>query len=256
LSNSKQGAGDEYKSSLFKKKRLQKILSDHGVVSRREAERMILEGRVHVNGIQATLGQSAEFGIDDITIDGVTLAAGDEPVYIMLNKPRGYITTVNDEKGRKTVMSLIRDVDTRVYPIGRLDMNTEGLLLLTNDGDFANTIAHPSYEKRKTYEVKVRGDARKIVQLMRLPIKIDDYMIQAKEVSLSKITEDGGVIRITITEGRNRQIHKMCAVCGAKVQTLKRVSVGTLKLGSLKPGQWRYLTGEEVHSLWSKKALP
>jgi len=224
-------------------------MSAHGVTSRREAEKMILQGRVTINGVQATLGQSAQFGLDEISVDGAILNNVNKPVYLMLNKPRGYITTVSDDRGRKTVMSLVQDVNTRVYPVGRLDINTDGLLLFTNDGEFANTVAHPSNNKLKTYEVRVRGDVHEAVRLMRFPIEIDGCNVQAKEAILSNVTVDGGVLIITVSEGRNRQIHKMCATCGLFVKTLKRLSIGTLKLGSLKSGQWRYLTAEEVASL-------
>ena len=235
--------------SDMKPERLHKILSANGVASRREAERMILQGRVRVNGVQATLGQSAEFGVDSISVDGVPLTVGDEKVYIMLNKPCGYVTTLSDEKGRKTALSLIADVSVRVYPVGRLDMNSEGLLLLTNDGSFANTIAHPSYNKQKTYEAEVRGDARKAARLLKQPIEIDKHTVQAVKVELSKLTSSGGILKITVQEGRNRQIRRMCAACGVSVHSLKRISIGTLKLGKLKTGQWRYLTGEEVNKL-------
>ena len=249
MNRGKQVRSDGINCFVSKPERLQKILSAHGVASRREAEKMILEGRVRINGVPATLGQSAELGLDEISVDDLPLAAADEPVYIMLNKPRGYVTTSSDEQGRKTVMSLVQDVGIRVFPIGRLDMNSGGLLLLTNDGEFANIVAHPSYNKFKTYEVKVRGDAQRAALLMRKPIEIDNHTVQAKKVELSKVTEVGGVLKITVSEGRNRQIRKMCAACGVSVQTLKRISIGTLKLGSLKPGLWRHLTEEEVQSL-------
>jgi len=229
--------------------RLVKILSAHGVASRREADRLIHEGRVCVNGITAVTGQKAEFGSDLITVDGITLAAGDEPVYIMLNKPRGYITTKRDDRGRKTVMSLVDDVGSRVYPVGRLDMDSEGLLLFTNDGNFANTVAHPSYNKEKEYEVIVCGDVRKAVSLLRQPIEIDNHVVRAVRIKLLQTTADGGTLKITVTEGRNRQIRKMCAASGVRVKTLRRISIGKLELGNLKSGQWRYLTGEEVESL-------
>ena len=232
-----------------KQERISKILSAHGIVSRREAERLILEGRIHVNGTPAVLGQTAEFGLDLITVDGIQLDPVDEHVYLMLNKPRGYITTARDERGRKTVMSLVEDVGLRVYPVGRLDMDSEGLLLFTNDGKFANTIAHPSYDKEKTYEAKVRGDAKKAASLLKHPIEIDKRTVQAVKIELLNITADGGVLKITVIEGRNRQIRRMCAACGVSVKTLRRISIGKLMLGDLKSGQWRYLTGEEVRSL-------
>jgi len=229
--------------------RLQKILSSQGAASRREAEKMILEGRVLVNGVPAKLGQSAEFGSDHITLDGVELAAVSEHVYIMLNKPCGYITTVRDDRGRRTVMDLIADAGTKVYPVGRLDMNTEGLLLFTNDGEFANTVAHPSHDVKKTYEAKVIGDVQKAVGSLRQPIEIDNCTVEAVKVELHKETINGGVLRITVIEGRNRQVRKMCAACGVKIIALKRISIGALRLGKLKTGQWRHLSVEEVQAL-------
>jgi len=229
--------------------RLQKILSAYGVSSRRAAEKMILEGRILVNGIQATLGQSAQFGVDLITVDGVPIIGELEPVYIMLNKPCGYITTVSDEKDRKTVMSLVADTVTRVYPVGRLDINSEGLLLFTNDGEFANKIMHPSNEKEKVYEVTVQGDAQKALELLRQPVEIDGHTVRAVKVELVSASSNAGTLYITVVEGRNRQIRKMCTACGVRVKTLKRISVGTLMLGDLKAGTWRHLTKEEVRSL-------
>ena len=225
--------------------RLQKILSAHGAASRREAERLIQDGRVTVNGIKAELGQSAEFGIDEIAIDGKLLEPVDELVYIMLNKPRGYVTTVSDERGRKTVMELVSDVGARVYPVGRLDLNSEGLLLMTNDGQFANAVAHPSFNNTKIYEVRVRGDAETAVTRLCQPIMIDSHLVVASDARLIKHTADGGVLSISIVEGRNRQIRKMCNECGLYVQSLKRVSVGALKLGALGTGKWRHLTAAE-----------
>jgi len=229
--------------------RLQKILSAQGIASRRKAEQMILDGRVHVNGIQAVPGQSAVSGLDDITVDGVSVSASGKRVYIMLNKPCGYITTLSDESGRKTVMDLLTDIDERIYPVGRLDTDSEGLLLFTNDGEFANSVMHPSNNVKKTYEVKVNGDVRTAVNLLRQPVETDDKTVHAEKVELLKIDDNGGILTITIIEGRNRQIRKMCTACGLKVRSLKRISIGTLKLGGLKSGQWRHLTGEEVKSL-------
>jgi len=226
--------------------RIQKIISAHGIASRREAEMMILNGRVTVNGIQATLGQQAQLPQDEIAIDGMPLNPKDAPIYIMLNKPRGYLTTLKDDRGRKTVKDLVADVGTRVYPAGRLDMDSEGLLILTNDGRFANAVMHPSNNKAKTYEVRVRGDVETGTARMRLPMEIDAYTIRPAEVELKAQTADGGVLYVTIREGRNRQIRKMCAQCSLAVLSLKRISIGSLALGTLKPGKWRYLTQEEV----------
>ena len=229
--------------------RIQKILSAHGVASRREAERMIREGRVHINGIPALIGQSADFARDQITLDGAPLVPRGDLIYIMLNKPRGFVTTRSDERGRKTVMSLVEDLDAKVYPVGRLDINSEGLLLMTNDGQFANAVAHPSHGKVKTYEVHVRGDAAGAAKLLRAPIAIDEHIVKASEVSILERSEDGGILSISIVEGRNRQIRRMCDCCGLKVLYLKRVSIGALKLGSMRPGEWRHLTETERRSL-------
>jgi len=229
--------------------RLQKILSAHGIASRREAERMILAGRVSVNGIIATLGQSAQFGKDDILVDDVPLGVKNKQEYLMLNKPRGYLTTVSDIRGRKTVMELIKDVHCRVYPVGRLDMDSEGLLLFTNDGDFANSIMHPSFNKQKTYEVEVIGDVCNAVDLLHHPVMIDNKTVRALRVSLLKKTDTGGILSISIAEGRNRQVRKMCFKCGVTVTSLKRTSIGSLELGDLQSGKWRYLNDEEVSAL-------
>ena len=229
--------------------RIQKILSAHGVASRREAERMILAGRVTVGGVTAALGQSAEVGVDEIAVDGVPLAPKEALVYIKLYKPRGYVTTMSDERGRKTVRSLVSDAGVRVYPVGRLDINSEGLLLMTNDGEFANMVMHPSYCKVKTYEVTVDGDASASVARMRRPMEIDGHQVHAASVKMIRRTDGGGVFRIAISEGRNRQIRKMCEQCGLRTLSLKRISIGTVTLGSLKSGQWKHLTEDERQSL-------
>jgi len=226
--------------------RLQKLLAACGVASRRGAEKLILEGRVKVNGVTAGLGQSAVLYLDSITVDGVKITGKDKRIYLMLNKPCGYLTTKRDQRGRKTVMELVADVGMHIFPVGRLDKDSEGMLLFTNDGEFANVIMHPSFGKQKVYEVDVRGDVQNAVSLLKLPVKIDDHTVHACNVELKKVTMDGGTLLITIIEGRNRQIRKMCTVCGVPVKTLKRISIGTLELGDLQPGKWRYLTDDEV----------
>ena len=242
---------DELKKTVSTKpERLQKILSANGISSRREAEKMISDGRVIINGLVATLGQCAIPGVDEILVDGETLAYVDKFIYLMLNKPLGYLSTVKDERGRLTVMELVSDAGGRVYPVGRLDLNSEGLLLFTNDGDFANAVMHPSYNINKTYEVKVRGDIKKSAELLRLPISIDSYTVHALDIKIAEETEKGGRLLIKITEGRNRQVRKMCAACGLTVDGLKRVSIGDLELGDLETGKWRKLTEEEVTGLW------
>ena len=219
------------------------------MTSRREAEKMILAGRVAVNGVTAVLGQTAVAGIDEIAVDGVPLEPKGGLIYIMLNKPRGYITSMNDERGRKTVMDLVADVGARVYPVGRLDLNSEGLLLMTNDGQFANAVAHPSNNKKKTYDVGVRGDVSDAEELLSRAIDVGAHTVQAVSVALIKRTAEGGVLRITINEGRNRQIRNMCLKSGLAVHSLKRIKIGALELGSLRTGQWRHLTGEEKKAL-------
>lgn len=225
--------------------RLQKILSARGVASRRAAEKMIEEGRVTVNGLSAQLGQTADPDVDEILLDGKPLPAGSEYVYILLHKPRGYVTTLSDEKGRKTAAELVADCGVRVYPVGRLDMDSEGLLLFTNDGEFANKLMHPKHEIDKAYLTWVeRFSENSIVQLQK-PIELDGYRIRAPKVRVVK----PGLLEITIHEGRNRQVRRMCEAAGMQVTRLKRVREGKLSLGDLPLGQWRYLTEEEVKSL-------
>jgi len=226
--------------------RIQRLLSAGGVSSRRGAEKLIISGRVTVNRIPVKLGQRVDPELDEIAVDGIPLAPAGDPVYLMLNKPRGYITTMNDERGRKSVMCLVGDAGVRVFPVGRLDMDSEGLLLMTNDGKFAHAVAHPSGNKTKIYEVCVEGDAAGSVTVLREPMVIDAVTIKADSVMLVKRQPSGGILRIAVFEGRNRQIRKMCAKCGLKVTSLKRVAIGNLELGSLRTGQWRHLTAEEV----------
>ncbi|MCL2248466.1 MAG: rRNA pseudouridine synthase [Oscillospiraceae bacterium] len=229
--------------------RISKIISAHGLASRREAERMISRGDVTVNGEVAILGQSADVSCDVIAVNGVELKAKDAPVYIMLNKPCGYLSTARDERGRKTILELVSDVGVRVYPVGRLDLDSEGLILLTNDGEFANNVAHPSGEKVKTYRVEVVGDISEAYKQLGAPIEIDGYTVSAVNVKILSHKGDRGVLSISIAEGRNRQIRKMCSVCRLKVFSLRRVSIGELELGALESGKWRYLTDSEVASL-------
>ena len=229
--------------------RLQKILSGRGVASRRAAEKMITDGRVTVNGRVAALGESADPDVDEIMLDGSLLPSLSENVYILLHKPRGYVTTVSDDRGRKTVMELVEDCPVRVYPVGRLDMDSEGLLLLTNDGAFANALMHPSHNVDKTYEVWVTGYHTTALALLERPITLDGYTIRKPDVKL--LREDGSKAKllVTIHEGRNRQIRRMCETANMQVTRLRRVSEGALKLGDLPLGKWRYLTKEEQEKL-------
>lgn len=229
--------------------RLQKILSGRGVASRRTAEKMIADGRITVNGRVALLGESADPDIDEILLDGRALPSPSGNVYILLHKPRGYVTTVSDDRGRKTVMELVQDCPARVYPVGRLDMDSEGLLLLTNDGEFANALMHPRHNVDKTYEVWVTGYHQAAAALLARPISLDGYTIRKPEVKL--LWEDGRKAKflVTIHEGRNRQVRRMCEAADMQVTRLRRISEGNLKLGDLPLGKWRYLTDEEKNVL-------
>ena len=230
--------------------RLQKILSGRGICSRRKAEEYITAGRVCVNGITAKLGDIADPELDEILLDGKPLPSASEYVYIMLHKPRGYVTTLSDEKGRKNAAQLVADCGTRVYPVGRLDMDSEGLLLFTNDGEFANLLMHPKHEVNKTYRVIVRGFSAAGLENLKQPVTLDGYTIRKPEVKLLKMLPDGKVVlSVTIHEGRNRQVRRMCDLAGMRVTRLIRMSEGTLRLGNLPLGKWRYLTPAEVELL-------
>ena len=229
--------------------RLQKILSARGVASRRKAEELLLAGRVSVNGRIAALGDSADADVDRILVDGTELPSAGERVYMMLNKPRGYVTTLSDEKGRPTVAQLVADCGVRVYPIGRLDYDSEGLLLLTNDGEFANRLMHPKQQISKHYEVWVSGYHDAAPVLLRRPIELDGYRIRPPKVKLLWADGAKAKLLVTIHEGRNRQIRRMCEAAGMQVTRLRRIGEGTLTLGVLKPGTWRYLTEEELAEL-------
>lgn len=230
--------------------RLQKILSGRGVCSRRKAEEYITAGRVRVNGITAKLGDIADPELDEILLDGKHLPSASEYVYIMLHKPRGYVTTLSDEKGRKNAAQLVADCGTRVYPVGRLDMDSEGLLLFTNDGNFANQLMHPKHEVNKTYHVVVTGYSPENLEKLAQPVTLDGYTIRKPEVELLKMMADGrAVLAVTIHEGRNRQVRRMCDLAGMCVMRLIRMSEGTLRLGNLPLGKWRYLTPAEVERL-------
>ena len=232
------------------KERLQKILSGRGVCSRRKAEELITAGRVTCNGITAKLGDAADPEVDEILVDGKPLPSRNEYVYIMLNKPRGYVTTLSDEKGRPNAAQLVADCGVRVYPVGRLDMDSEGLLLFTNDGDFANRLMHPKHEVDKTYRVLVQGYSDENLERLKQPIELDGYTIRTPGVKLLRTRDKGQAqLLVTIHEGRNRQVRRMCDGAGMKVLRLQRISEGDLKLGNLESGKWRYLTPEEVASL-------
>lgn len=234
--------------------RLQKIISSSGLMSRRAAEKYIEEGRVTVNGTVAALGTKADISADEILVDGKKLNAKSEKKYVMLHKPKGYVTTMKDEKGRKDVTELVKDAGERLYPVGRLDMYSEGLLILTNDGDFANSLMHPSYGFSKTYRTWVQGeDIGLAVEYLREPMELEGSVVCAESVDIEQVFPKTAVLLITISEGRNRQVRRMCESCGLKVKKLLRISEGPLELGTLKSGEWRYLTETEVECILKRK---
>lgn len=229
--------------------RLQKIIAGRGVCSRRKAETLITEGRVTCNGRVCILGDSADPAKDEIRIDGVPLPEQGGRVYIMLHKPRGFVTTLSDEKGRKNAAQLVRDCGERVYPVGRLDMDSEGLLLFTNDGEFANRLMHPSHEVDKCYRTFVTGYTESSLERMKLPIELDGYRIRKPEIRLVWHRDDKAELEIVIHEGRNRQVRRMCAAAGMHVTRLIRIREGKLALGDLPKGKWRSLTEDEIRQL-------
>lgn len=236
--------------------RVQKYIADCGLMSRRKAEEEILAGRIKVNGERVEQGRKIVPGIDMVEYLGkpVVRAADTRYVYIMLNKPKGYVTTMNDELGRKCVASLVADVGCRVYPCGRLDLESEGLLLLTNDGALANRLMHPSHHIPKLYTVKVKGKITE-KQLFRLnsPMSIDGYEIQPAVVRIISMKDEETTLGVTLFEGRNRQIRKMCEQTGLEIKSLKRTAIGTITLGNLKPGTWRHLSRAQVDYLKNYK---
>lgn len=227
--------------------RLQKYLALSGIASRRAAEKMITDARVSVNGkIVTELGTKVtEF--DDVAVDGQSCRAQTKKVYIMLNKPTGYVTTVSDDRQRPTVMDLCGDITERVYPVGRLDFNTEGLLLLSNDGDFTFKVTHPKHKLDKTYEVLVCGKAKKnALHLLQTGVVIDGKKTSPAKVDVAEAGKGSAILTITIHEGRNRQVRKMCQAVGFRVIGLKRIFEGGLSLGNLPLGRWRHLSPAEV----------
>ncbi len=229
------------------KERIQKIISASGIASRRAGEELLRSGRVTVNGVVADVGDSADAQTDLICVDGKPICRPDKKTYIMLNKPRGYVTTLKDEKGRHCVSELVGDVGVRLFPVGRLDMYSEGLLIMTDDGDFANKLMHPSAETEKTYHAWLTGEcSAEALDILRSPLTIDGYRIRPARVEILHKTDEYTMLSITIHEGRNRQIRKMCEAAGVRLNRLKRVSEGSLCLGSLETGKWRYLSDEEL----------
>lgn len=225
--------------------RLQKILSANGVCSRRAAEGWLAAGRVTVNGKPAAVGDKADPDKDDIRVDGRPMKAPEKRTYLMLNKPRGYVTTLSDEKGRKTVADLVQNCGVRVWPVGRLDLDSEGLLILTDDGELTQRLIHPSHEVEKEYHVWVEGDLERALPILRGSMTLDGVPLHPARVQPVK----AGVLSVVIHEGRNRQVRRMCAIAGLKVTRLRRVREGGLTLGNLPVGRWRVLTEGELAQL-------
>ncbi len=230
--------------------RLQKYMADCGVASRRKCEEIIEAGKVKVNGHAAHIGDKINPQKDIVTLRGKRLEKSEKMHYIMLHKPRGYVTTVSDELGRKTVMELVKNIDARIYPVGRLDRDSEGLLLLTNDGSFANAMTHPGKKISKTYRVTVRQQVTdEILRQLKDGVEIDGKKTEPCDVNVILQEQGRCVLEFILHEGRNRQIRKMCEVVGLEVARLKRTSIGSLKLGTLAGGKWRELSETEVKKL-------
>ncbi|HQG64331.1 MAG: rRNA pseudouridine synthase [Smithella sp.] len=233
------------------KERLQKIIATAGVASRRHAEKLITEGRVSVNNVVVDkLGEKADAEKDVIRIDGNIISTEKTKYYIALNKPAGFVTTLHDPQNRPTIVDLLRDVPERVYPVGRLDYDSRGLLLLTNDGDFAQKIQHPRFQKPKVYKVKIQGRLSKeqLTQLIR-GVKLDDGLFKPENLRIEKYNDKSTWLRLTLREGRNRIIRRGFEAIGYRVASLMRESIGNLQLGTLKEGDWRHLTKKEINQL-------
>ena len=231
--------------------RLQKLISSCGMASRRTAESWIEAGRVTVNGVVAELGVKADPDRDEILVDGKPLRQqAHQRTYLMLHKPRGYVTTLSDEKGRKTVADLVAKCGVRVWPVGRLDLDSEGLLLLTDDGELTNRLIHPRHEVEKEYLVWVTGDVKAAIPVLSAPMMMDGEMLAPAKVRQGKTTGDVTQLSVIIHQGKNRQVRRMCAQAGLSVQRLKRVREGEVWLDrDLKPGQYRKLTEQEIAAL-------
>jgi 23S rRNA pseudouridine2605 synthase len=241
----------------MKKERLQKLISAAGLASRRQAEQWIAEGRVTVDGRVASLGEGADPRVERVEVDGKPLVFEEEKYYLLLNKPVGYVTTRRDPQGRPVVTDLVKNIPARLYPVGRLDLTTEGLLLLTNDGALAHCLAHPRHQVDKTYLARVRG-ALSEAERGRLEkgVSLEDGPTAPARVENVRIAGNHTWFEITIREGRNRQVRRMCEAVGHSVSRLKRIRIGFLELGDLPPGKFRHLTPAEVGRLKKLQGLP
>ena len=231
--------------------RLQKYLAEAGVASRRKCEEFIQKGRVKINGNVATLGEKVNPEIDKVEFDNKEIGKIEEHVYILLNKPIGYVTTAKEQFGRDSVLDLVK-VKQRIVPVGRLDMYTSGALLLSNDGDFIYKVTHPKHEVDKIYTVTLKGIVtNEDVQKLKNGVEIEDYITKPAQVKILKTDEEKNISRLAITihEGKNRQVRKMCEALGKKVQALHRTKIGNIEVKELKLGTWRYLRPDEVEYL-------
>lgn len=239
----------------MEKIRIQKFFTDNAIMSRRAAEAAVLAGRVLINDQKALIGQKIDPQADVVKLDGkIIKPISKDKLYIMLNKPRGYVTTLSDERGRPTVASLVASCGARVYPVGRLDMDSEGLLLLTNDGELTLHLTHPRHEIPKIYHVTLRGEISDAdITALQNVRRIDDY--ELAPVGIRLLSRGGGktVVEFTLYEGRNRQIRKMCEAVSLRITQLRRVAIGKLSLGNLPIGKWRHLTQEQIDYLYQKK---
>ncbi|MDY0292115.1 MAG: pseudouridine synthase [Desulfuromonadaceae bacterium] len=237
-------------SNTQERERIQKLIARAGLASRREAERWIEQGRVKVNGKVAILGDKADITYDRIEVNGHPLGGEERKCYVMLNKPIGYVTTAHDPQGRATVLDLVEQIPERLFPIGRLDLNTEGLLLLTNDGALANALLHPRYTIPKTYQVKISGELDpKTCRKLEQGVELEDGITAPAQVSKIRKSRRNTWFNLTITEGRNRQVRRMCEAQGCAVSMLKRIRFGNLDLGDLPVGKFRHLSAAEVETL-------
>lgn len=236
----------------MQKIRVQKFIADAGLMSRRAAEAEIANGNISINGHIVDLGAKVDPYHDVVSVRGKRVTyKKKEYTYILINKPRGYLCSTSDDRGRKCVTDLIDGVNARIYPVGRLDMISEGILILTDDGELKNRLTHPKHTVPKVYRVKVGGEvSNEQYEILTSPLEIDGYTIKPVEVSVGENDESGTVLKMTLYEGRNRQIRKMCEIAGLTVKRLSRVSIGKLKLDGLPVGKWRYLTSDEVEYLY------
>ncbi|MBE6538725.1 MAG: rRNA pseudouridine synthase [Ruminococcaceae bacterium] len=237
----------------MEKIRLQKYISDCGVMSRRAAEAEIEAGNVKVNGTTAIIGQKIDPDTDTVELGGkrITPRIADSYTYIVLNKPRGYLSSVSDDRGRKCVTELTRELNTRLYPVGRLDMDSDGMLIMTNDGTLTERLTHPRHSIPKIYRVKVTpAPSEKQLSVLRSALVLDDYKIMPVKTDVISVSDSSAILEMTLFEGRNRQIRRMCDIAELKVLSLTRIAIGDLALGSLERGKWRRLTENEVEYLY------